>query len=100
MAALAAASTPSTAARRLRLVLALFTTLAAATAHAGAQVEEALAASVQNSLHRSVSDYPAPHLEFATDVEGWAWLADMSSRLAAEGPHRATRRGFFINVQY
>jgi soluble lytic murein transglycosylase-like protein len=100
MAALAAASTPSTAARRLQLVLALFTTLAAATAQAGAQVEEALSASVQNSLHRSVSDYPAPHLEFATDVEGWAWLADMSSRLAAKVPDWPTRRDFLITVQY
>jgi soluble lytic murein transglycosylase-like protein len=101
MAALHAASTPSTAARRwLRLVLALLTTLAAATAQAGTQVEEALSASVQNSLHRSVSDYPAPHLEFGTDVEGWAWLADMSSRLAPKIPDWPTRRDFLITVQY
>ncbi len=73
---------------------------AATVAHAGAQVEEALAASVQNSLHRSVSDYPAPHLEFATDVEGWAWLADMSSRLAPKMPDWPTRRDFLITVQY
>jgi len=100
MAALAAASTPSTAARRLQLVLALLTTLAAATAQAGAQIEEALSASVQNSLHRSVSDYPAPHLEFATNVEGWAWLADMSSRLAPKIADWPTRRDFLITVQY
>jgi soluble lytic murein transglycosylase-like protein len=83
-----------------RLVLATLTALAATAAHAGAQVEEALSASVQNSLHRSVSDYPAPHLEFATDVEGWAWLADMSSRLAPKIPDWPTRRDFLITVQY
>jgi soluble lytic murein transglycosylase-like protein len=68
--------------------------------HAGNQVEEALAANVQNSLHRSVSDYPAPRLVFATEVEGWAWLADMSSRLASKMPDWPTRRDFLITVQY
>jgi len=69
-------------------------------ASAGNQVEEALASSVQNSLHRSVSDYPAPHLIFATDGEGLAWLADMSSRLASKMPDWPTRRNFLISVQY
>jgi soluble lytic murein transglycosylase-like protein len=55
---------------------------------------------VQNSLHRSVSDYPAPHLVFPTNVEGGAWLADMSSRLAAKIPDWPTRRDFLITVQY
>ena len=74
--------------------------LASLQARAGNQVEEALAANVQNSLHRSVSDYPAPHLVFATEVEGWAWLADMSSRLASKMPDWPTRRDFLITVQY
>jgi Transglycosylase SLT domain len=74
--------------------------LVSAQARAGNQVEEALAANVQNSLHRSVSDYPAPHLVFTTDVEGWAWLADMSSRLASKMPDWPTRRDFLITVQY
>ncbi len=83
-----------------RLVLAALLGLAPAVARAGAQIEEALAANVQNSLHRTVSDYPAPHLVFATDVEGWAWLADMSSRLAAKIPDWPTRRDFLVTVQY
>ena len=83
-----------------RLVLASLLGLAPAAAHAGAQIEEALAANVQNSLHRSVSDYPAPHLVFATDVEGGAWLADMSSRLAAKIPDWPTRRDLLVTVQY
>src|ERR1700675_3805361 len=82
------------------IALAAMLTLVPAAARAGAQVEEALAANVQNSLHRSVSDYPAPHLVFATDVEGWSWLADMSSRLAAKIPDWPTRRDFLITVQY
>jgi len=83
-----------------RILLAMLLLLGPPAAHAGAQIEEALAANVQNSLHRSVSDYPAPHLVFATDVEGWAWLADMSSRLAAKIPDWPSRRDFLITVQY
>ena len=45
-------------------------------------------------------DYPAPHLVFATDAEGWAWLADMSSRLASKMPDWPTRRNFLVTVQY
>lgn len=74
--------------------------MAFSPARAGNQVEEALASRVQNSLHRSVSDYPAPHLVFGTDVEGWAWLAEMSSRLASKMPDWPTRRDFLISVQY
>jgi soluble lytic murein transglycosylase-like protein len=69
-------------------------------ARAGTQIEEELSAEVQTSLHRSVSDYPAPHLVFDTDVEGWAWLADMSSRLASKMPDWPTRRDFLVTVQY
>jgi soluble lytic murein transglycosylase-like protein len=76
------------------------TVLASNVAQAGSQVEEALAANVQNSLHRSVSDYPAPHLVFPTQGEGLAWLADMSSRMASKIPDWPTRRDFLITVQY
>ena len=84
----------------LSVVGALLLVLASLQARAGNHVEEALASNVQNSLHRSVSDYPAPHLVFATEVEGWAWLADMSSRLASKMPDWPTRRDFLITVQY
>ena len=87
-------------ARCVRPALAALLAIASGAALAGAQVEEDLAADVQNSLHRSVSDYPAPHLVFATDVEGWAWLADMSSRLAPKMPDAQTRRDFLVTVQY
>jgi soluble lytic murein transglycosylase-like protein len=83
-----------------RILLVTLLSLVPAAARAGAQLEEALAANVQNSLHRSVSDYPAPRLVFPTNVEGGAWLADMSSRLAAKIPDWPTRRDFLITVQY
>jgi soluble lytic murein transglycosylase-like protein len=82
------------------LLLAALLALAPAPAWAGNQVEESLAANVQYSLHRSVSDYPAPRLVFASEVEGLAWLADMSSRLAAKIPDWSTRRDFLVTVQY
>jgi hypothetical protein len=86
--------------RILSLMGAMLLVLVSLQARAGNQVEEALASNVQNSLHRSVSDYPAPRLVFPTDVEGWAWLADMSSRLASKMPDWPTRRDFLITVQY
>jgi hypothetical protein len=84
----------------LSLMAATSLVLVSLPARAGNQIEEALASNVQNSLHRSVSDYPAPRLVFPTDVEGWAWLADMSSRLASKMPDWPTRRDFLISVQY
>ena len=86
--------------RILNLMGAILLVLVSLPARAGNQVEEALASNVQNSLHRSVSDYPAPRLVFPTDVEGWAWLADMSSRLASKMPDWPTRRNFLVTVQY
>jgi hypothetical protein len=86
--------------RTLSVMGAFLLVLVSLPARAGNQVEEALASNVQNSLHRSVSDYPAPRLVFPTDVEGWAWLADMSSRLASKMPDWPTRRDFLITVQY
>ena len=74
--------------------------LAPIAARAGAQVEESLSASVQASLHRSVSDYPAPKVVFPTEGEGRAWLAQMSSRLAPKIPDATTRRDFLVSVQY
>ena len=86
--------------RTLSVMGAFLLVLVSLPTRAGNQVEEALASNVQNSLHRSVSDYPAPRLVFPTDVEGWAWLADMSSRLASKMPDWPTRRDFLITVQY
>jgi soluble lytic murein transglycosylase-like protein len=82
--------------------LALAATLASIpdSAIAGAQVEEALSANVQASLHRAVSDFPAPRLNFATVAEGDAWLREMAQRLAPKMSDWPTRRDFLITVQY
>jgi len=82
------------------IVAAAAALIAPADSRAGAQLEEALAAEVQTSLHRSVSDYPAPRLVFTSEVEGWAWLADMSSRLAPKMPDAQARRDFLVTAQY
>jgi soluble lytic murein transglycosylase-like protein len=70
------------------------------SAIAGAQLEEAMSANVQASLHRAVSDFPAPKLNFATMAEGDAWLNEMAQRLALKVPDWPTRRDFLTTVQY
>ena len=70
------------------------------TAHAGAQVYEPLAASVQAALHKSVSDHAVPFLAFDTEVEARRWLAAMSSRLARRMPDRLQREEFLVTVHY
>jgi soluble lytic murein transglycosylase-like protein len=82
------------------LALAVLLAAICDTALAGAQVEEALSANVQASLHRAVSDFPAAKLNFATAAEGEAWLKDMAQRLALKMPDWTTRRDFLTTVQY
>src|SRR5258708_1024087 len=82
------------------IALAAMLVLVPDAARAGAQIEEALAANVQNSLHRSVSDYPAPKLVFATDPEAWSWLPDPSSPPPPKLPPSPTRPDFLVSVQY
>ncbi len=69
-------------------------------AHAGAQVYEPLAASVQAALHKSISDHVAPFLAFETEIEARRWLAAMSRRLAARMPDRQQREEFLVTVHY
>jgi soluble lytic murein transglycosylase-like protein len=70
------------------------------SANAGAQLEEALSANVQASLHRAVSDFPAAKLTFATAAEGDAWIKEMGQRLATRIADWPTRRDFLTTVQY
>jgi soluble lytic murein transglycosylase-like protein len=69
-------------------------------ARAGAQAHEPLAASVQASLQRSVSDRAAPQLAFRSAADAEAWLREMSRRLAARMPDERERREFLTTVQY
>jgi len=69
-------------------------------AHAGAQAEEALSASVQASMQAAISDRAAPHLVFDSEADGVAWLNEMSARLATKIPDSTTRTDFLKTVHY
>jgi soluble lytic murein transglycosylase-like protein len=86
--------------RLLSFALAALPVAMPESANAGAQLEEALAANVQASLHRAVSDFPAAKLNFSTAAEGDAWLKEMAQRLAVKMPDWPTRRDFLTTVQY
>ena len=69
-------------------------------AHAGAQAEEALSASVQAVLQRAVSDQAAPKAAFTSQREADAWLGEMSQRLAKRIPDKDYREDFLNTVHY
>lgn len=73
---------------------------AAGPAWAGAQRYEPLAASVQASLQRAVSDKAAPRLAFRSSSDGEAWLKEMSRRLEKRIPDQRERLEFLTTVQY
>lgn len=85
---------------RLRPFLACLLALAALPAWAGAQVEEALSASVQAALHGAVSDMAAPEPNFPDEMEKIRWLTDMSARLARRMPDDKERVDFLKTVYY
>ena len=68
-------------------------------AHAGAQAEEKLSASVQTALASAIADRSAPKL-IGDPREMQPWLAEMSTRLAKRMPDPEQRREFLITVQY
>ncbi len=72
----------------------------ALSAHAGAQKEEQLSASVRAMLHRAVADQAAPKLAFASQQEAQLWLNDMSRRLEKRIPDAAYRFDFLSTVHY
>ena len=78
------------------LALLLFTT----NAQAGAQREEALAASVRAVLQHSVSDMAPPKLAFINKHEADRWLSDMSQRLKKRMPDAESRTEFLSTVHY
>ncbi|WP_053937689.1 lytic transglycosylase domain-containing protein [Amantichitinum ursilacus] len=67
---------------------------------AGAQQEEALSASVQSSMARSIDDGVQPRLVFDNAAIGQVWLNDMSNRLARKIPDEFMRRKLLTSVQY
>lgn len=70
------------------------------SAHAGAQREEALSASVRSMLQRAVSDQAAPKLAFSSQQEAQIWLDEMSARLAKKIPDAEYRFDLLSTVHY
>ena len=79
-----------------------FCLFAVLSAHvfAGAQKEEALSASVQSSMARSIEDGIQPRLVFDNPAIGQVWLNDMSNRLAKKLPDEFMRRKLLTSIQY
>ena len=94
--------------RILDLTALKLATLAVATAgfasiqhaHAGAQAEEALSASVQASLQAAISDRAAPKSVFLSGFDEQMWIIEMSGRLAKKMPDPITRTEFLRTVHY
>jgi soluble lytic murein transglycosylase-like protein len=82
------------------LLLAIAGCLFVNQAHAGAQVESALSASVRAILQRAVADKGSPKLAFASRQEAQFWLGEMSARLKSKMPNEADRREFLSTVHY
>jgi soluble lytic murein transglycosylase-like protein len=83
--------------RRLITLCLLVVPLLAA---AGEQAYEPLAASVQASLSKAVSDSVPRHSSFNTEAESSAWLAEMSRRMARFIPDTDQRTDFLKTVHY
>ena len=78
----------------------LLVALIATNAHAGAQIDMPLSASVRAGLQQSISDEAAPEAGFATPYERDSWLNDMSRRLEKRFPDRKYRLDFLSTVHY
>lgn len=86
-----------------RLILLSFlaaSSLFALPAHAGAQREEDLSASVATSMRRSIADTNQPKLVFANPRAGEQWLKEMSARLEKKIPDAFVRERLLTMVQY
>jgi soluble lytic murein transglycosylase-like protein len=86
--------------RRSAATLTLCLALFPAHAHAGAQQEEALAASVQAALQHSVADQAPEQAVFSNTEEANLWLTEMSRRLEKRIPEQTQRLDFLNAVHY
>ncbi|MDD3883392.1 MAG: lytic transglycosylase domain-containing protein [Gallionella sp.] len=84
----------------LAATLTLYCTLFPAIVQAGAQKEEALAASVQAALQHSVADQAPDQQAFSSPQEAAVWLTAMSRRLEKRIPDRDQRMDFLNAVHY
>ncbi|MDX1915383.1 MAG: lytic transglycosylase domain-containing protein [Methylophilus sp.] len=84
----------------MRILLLGFLLQLAAVCYAGNQQEEALSASVQAMMQKSISDQAAPRLIFDNQDEAKIWLDEMSSRLKKRIPDDNYRMDFLKSVHY
>jgi soluble lytic murein transglycosylase-like protein len=83
-----------------RFTLGLAIALLPATALAGAQQYEPLAASVQASLHAAIADRASPEPHFSSIEDKVNWMTEMSGRLTRRIPDRDARLDFLKTVHY
>jgi soluble lytic murein transglycosylase-like protein len=86
--------------RALKLIACAAALTAPLAAHAGAQAEEPLSASVQASLQKAVSDRAVSSLAVASDGDARKWLVTMGPRLERQMVNEAMRLDFLRTVHY
>jgi soluble lytic murein transglycosylase-like protein len=74
--------------------------VSASICQAGNQKEEHLSNSVKALMQKSVSDLASPKLVFGTEIEGQAWMDEMSARLKKRVPNQTYREEFLRSVHY
>jgi soluble lytic murein transglycosylase-like protein len=72
----------------------------ASVCQAGNQREEPLSNSVRAVMQKSVSDLASPKLVFGSEIEGQAWMDEMSERLKKRLPNQTYREEFLRSVHY
>jgi soluble lytic murein transglycosylase-like protein len=82
------------------LVFALGLMCCVPLAYAGAQQQEALAASVQAALQSSIADQASPDPQFPSEMEKVNWLTTMSERLARRIPDLQERIDLLKTIYY
>ncbi|MBM3395963.1 MAG: lytic transglycosylase domain-containing protein [Betaproteobacteria bacterium] len=86
--------------RRAAVMLAFGGLLVSSSAHAGNQIYEPMAASVQSQLQGAVADQAHPRLVFDSEEQADHWMTEMSKRLRRHLPDEHYRREFLTSVQY
>ena len=84
----------------MRALCAALLFLACGTAHAGAQIEEPLAASVRAAMSAAVSDNSAPLLAFKDPQNARSWLNEMNTRLSKRVADRKERTELLKTVHH
>ncbi|HSD38288.1 MAG TPA: transglycosylase SLT domain-containing protein [Rhodocyclaceae bacterium] len=91
---------PTRLALPLKALLICFGVGFAGFAIAGGQQQEVLAASVQASMQKAISDAASPEPIFASEDEKLRWLTEMSPRLVKRLPDTRDRIEFLKTVYY